>query len=66
MCNWVTTLNSKKLTEHCKPAIMEKNKNQYIKKNETSFSLKKKYFSPHAQRKFLKTQSRYREKFTNG
>ena len=24
MCNWVTMLYSKKLTEHCKPAIMEK------------------------------------------
>ena len=23
MCNWVTMLNSRKLTEHCKPAIME-------------------------------------------
>ena len=25
MCNWVTLLYSRKLTEHCKPAIMEKN-----------------------------------------
>jgi len=24
MCNWVTLLHSRKLTEHCKPAIMEK------------------------------------------
>ena len=24
MCNWVTLLYSRKLTEHCKPAIMEK------------------------------------------
>ena len=24
MCNWVTMLYSRKLTEHCKPAIMEK------------------------------------------
>ena len=24
MCNWVTVLYSRKLTEHCKPAIMEK------------------------------------------
>ena len=27
MCNWVTMLYSRKLTEQCKPAIMEKNKN---------------------------------------
>ena len=27
MCNWVTMLYSRKLTEHCKPATMEKNKN---------------------------------------
>ena len=27
MCDWVTLLYSRKLTEHCKPAIMEKNKN---------------------------------------
>ena len=32
MRNWVTLLYSRKLTEHCKPAIMEKNKNHYIKK----------------------------------
>ena len=31
MCNWVTMLYSGKLTEHCKPAIMEKNKNHYIR-----------------------------------
>ena len=24
MCDWVTLLYDKKLTEHCKPAIMEK------------------------------------------
>ena len=24
MCDWVTLLYSKKLTEHCRPAIMEK------------------------------------------
>ncbi len=29
MCNWVTMLYSRKLTEHCKPAVMEKNKNNY-------------------------------------
>ena len=26
MCTWITMLYSRKLTEHCKPAIMEKNK----------------------------------------
>ena len=31
MCDWVTLLYSRKLTEHYKPAIMEKNKNHYIK-----------------------------------
>ena len=30
MCNWVTLLYSRKLTEHCKSATMEKNKNHYI------------------------------------
>ena len=30
MCDWVTSLYSRKLTEHCKPVIMEKNKNHYI------------------------------------
>ena len=24
MCDWVTLLSSRKLTEHCKPAMMEK------------------------------------------
>ena len=33
MCNWVTTMYSGKLTEHCKPAIMEKN--HYINKQNT-------------------------------
>ena len=26
MCNWITLLNSRKLPQHCKPAIMEKMK----------------------------------------
>ena len=26
MCNWVTMMYSGKLTEHCKPVIMKKNK----------------------------------------
>ena len=29
MCDWLILLYSRKLTEHCKPAIMEKN--HYIK-----------------------------------
>ena len=32
MCNWVTMLFSRKLTERFKPAIIEKNKNHCIKK----------------------------------
>ena len=32
MCDWVTLLNSRKLTEHCKPAAMEKNENHYRRK----------------------------------
>ena len=31
MCEWVTMLYSRKLAEHCKPAIMEKNKNKKIR-----------------------------------
>ena len=30
MCNWVTMLYRRNSTEHCKPAIMGKNKNHYI------------------------------------
>ena len=33
MCDWVTLLRSRKLTEHCKPAIMQKIK--VIIKNKT-------------------------------
>jgi len=40
MCNWVTMLYIRKLTEHCKPAIMEKNKNHYILKKVHFSSLK--------------------------
>ena len=32
VCNWLAMLYSRNLTEHCKPVIMEKNKN-YIKTN---------------------------------
>ena len=31
MCDWVNLLYSRKLTEHCKPAMTEKNKN-HLKK----------------------------------
>ena len=31
MCDWVTLLYGKKLTGHCKPTTMEKNKNHWIK-----------------------------------
>ena len=37
ICNWVTLLCSRKLTEHCRPAIMEKNKNHYIEKKVSLF-----------------------------
>ena len=48
MCNYVTMLHSRKLTEQCKPAIMEKSKNNYISKKqklygESSKNLKEKY-----------------------
>ena len=33
MCNQVTLLYSRKLTEHCKPTIMEKNKIKKKKKD---------------------------------
>ena len=42
MCNWVTMLCSRKLTEHCKPAIMEKIK---IKKKTYSMYLDKNHAS---------------------
>ena len=35
MCDWVTTLYSIKLTEHCKPTIMEKIKITIYKQNKT-------------------------------
>ena len=34
MCDWVTLLYSRKLTEHCKPTIMEKIKIQKKKKKD--------------------------------
>ena len=33
MCKWVALLYSRKLTEHCKPAIIEKYENQKRKQN---------------------------------
>ena len=38
MCNWVTMVYSRKLTEHCKPAIMEK-KSLYIKNELLYFNI---------------------------
>ena len=40
MCDWVTMLYSRKLTEDCKPAIMEKIK--IIKNNNSSPGIKRK------------------------
>ena len=45
MCNWVTMLCSRKFVEHYKPAIAEKNKNHYVKKNENKIELKNLYKS---------------------
>ena len=45
MCDWVTLLYTQKLTEHCKPAIMEKIKIITIK------FLKKHHTHTHTQRK---------------
>ena len=45
MCNWVTMLYSRKLMEHCKPAIMKKNhsiKKSRKKKNSLQTKKKKK------------------------
>ena len=42
MCNWVTLLCSRKLTERCKPAIMEKNKNRFKKMNDKNLQTKEK------------------------
>ena len=38
MCNWVTLLCSRKLTEHCQPAIREQNKNNLINNNNNNKS----------------------------
>ena len=37
MCDWVTLLYSRKLTEHSKPAIMEKNQNPQKKKKKNTY-----------------------------
>ena len=42
MYNWVTMQYSRKSTEHCKPAITEKNKNYYIFKKYSTVKKKKK------------------------
>ena len=44
MCKWVTTLYSRKLTEHCEPAIVEKIK-IIIKKISTNFEKYVVFFS---------------------
>ena len=49
-------LYSTKLTEHCKPAITEKNKNHYIKK---VTKLKKKYVKQKEKSNFLDQIQRY-------
>ena len=49
MCDWVTLLYSRKLTDHCKPTIMEKIK--IINKN--NFISKKFYGCTHGMLKFL-------------
>ena len=43
MCDWVTLLYSRKLTEHGKPAILEKIKNNFKNKmlNKKDYSIKK-------------------------
>ena len=57
MCDWVTLLYSRKLTDHCKPAIMDKNKN-HIKKNFRIKEVKKDFnsFSPEGKVQMLPTQ----------
>ena len=57
MCDWVTLLYSRKLTDHCKPAIMDKNKN-HIKKNFRIKEVKKDFnsFSPGGKVQMLPTQ----------
>ena len=42
MCDWVSLLYSRKLTEHCKPTIIEKIK--IIKKKKKRFQLNKKTY----------------------
>ena len=47
MCDWVTLLYNRKLTEHCEPAKMGKNKKHYFKKE------RKHYFSNLKQKGFF-------------
>ena len=39
MCNWVTMLYSRKLTEHCKPAIMKKKIYIRLKSQHSTYSI---------------------------
>ena len=45
MCNRVNMPYSRKLTEHCKTSIMEKNKNHYVKKKKTWYIYMIEYYS---------------------
>ena len=51
MCDWVTLLYSRKLTEHCKPAIMEKIK--------IIMKIKKKKWAENLSRHFSKEDYRW-------
>ena len=39
MCNWAAMVYNRKLIEHCKPAIMEKNKNHYKGNKKNSMNI---------------------------
>ena len=43
MCGWVAMLGSGKLTEHCGPAVAEKNKNHKKKKKKKRHNQTHKY-----------------------
>ena len=44
MCDWITLLYSRKLTEHCKPTVMEKIKMKLKNKMTTTWKKNKVYF----------------------
>ena len=39
ICNWVTLLYSRKMTDHCKPSMIEKNENHLKKRNKKNLNL---------------------------